>query len=214
MRDAGAELVVVRPYEGDALGELAAYDGVVVLGGEMSAGDDATVPWLGPLKEQIRGLVAAEVPLLGICLGHQLVATALGGRVEPNPRGQTVGLQPVGWVVGSDDELFTRREGARVLQWNNDIVVAPPDGTTTLATAPDGSLQVARFGTAAWGTQAHPEVDLAVVRHWAETDYDAHRLRGIDQEAVLSELVAARDELARDWQPVAERFVALADGRS
>lgn len=215
LRDAGAELDVVRPHAGEALGELASYDGVVVLGGEMSADDDATVPWLGPLKEQLRALVAAEVPLLGICLGHQLVAVALGGRVEPNPAGQTVGLQPVGWVAGvEDDRLFAPRRGARVLQWNNDIVVEAPDGTTTLATAPDGSLQVARFGVAAWGTQAHPEVDLPVVRRWAETDYDDHRLRGIDQEAALAELVEARDDLARDWQPVAERFVELAGGRS
>ena len=126
----GVRLEICRPYLGDALPSLPSYDAVLVLGGEMSANDDDTVAWLGPLKQAIREAVAAETPLLGICLGHQLVAVALGGRVTTNPPGQTVGLQPVGWTgPASDDEWAGGLSGAeRAIHWNGDVVVELPPG--------------------------------------------------------------------------------------
>lgn len=226
LAEAGCRLDVVRPYLGDPIPDLtggqAPYDAVLVLGGTMGAHDDATIAWLAPLKEQIRAAVEAEVPLLGICLGHQLTAAALGGRVEKNPLGQTVGVQPVGWtaeagadaLVGSGDPPGDTSREQRCVHWNNDVVVEAPAGTTVLAATPDGALQVARFGVAAWGIQAHPEADVAVVRRWAEKDREAHLARGVDQEAVLAELGSARDELASQWRPVAERLAALAGART
>ena len=140
--EAGCLLEVCRPYAGDALPALTAYDGVLVLGGEMGANDDDAHPWLTPLKAGIRDAVEAGTPLLGICLGHQLVAAALGGVVERNPRGQTVGLQPVGWTeeaasaiarLAKEPALFTR-----LLSVNN--------GTRALTSAP------AHMGHGSWVT--------------------------------------------------------------
>lgn len=217
-----AELVVCRPWAGDALPgsrtELAAYDGLVVLGGSMGADDDALVHWLGPLKERLRDAVAMGLPTLGICLGHQLLASALGGRVERLGTGQQVGLYDVGWDDAvRDDELVGGFGAVRGVQWNSDVVVELPDGAVALARTPQGELQVARFGPRAWGVQLHPEVDVPILESWAAGDRDDHLERGIDQAAVLAGIDAARDELDHAWRPLAARFLALcteeADGR-
>ena len=216
LTEAGAELDVVRPYRGDDLPEPAAYDALLVLGGDMGANDDATVPWLGPLKEHLRSAVAAGSPVLGICLGHQLVAAALGGVVRPNPAGLAVGVEPVGWTpAAADDLLFGGVTAAeRVVHWNGDAVVTTPPGTTVLATSSDGAVQAARFARGAWGIQAHPEVDAAVCRRWAEVDRDAHVERGVDQDALLAGIESAGPELERQWRPLGEGFARIAAGRA
>lgn len=216
LSEAGAELHVVRPYAGDHLPDLRAYDAVLVLGGEMSANDDETVAWLGPLKRAIRDLVGTGTPLLGICLGHQLIAAALGGTVAKNPQGQTVGLVPVGWAAdaGADALFAAGPSEARAIHWNDDIVVVPPAEMTVLATTPGGDLQAARFGPGAWGVQAHPEAHGDVVRVWAAGDRDDHLALGIDQDAALAAIDTARAELDDCWRPVAQRFAEIARERA
>jgi GMP synthase (glutamine-hydrolysing) len=66
----------------------------------MRAHDDADHPWLTPTKELLRGAVGRRTPTLGICLGHQLVAVAIGAVVRPNPHGQMLGDLQLGWVDG------------------------------------------------------------------------------------------------------------------
>lgn len=214
LAEAGCTLEVCRPYAGDALPRLTSYDAVLVMGGDMGAHDDEAHPWLTPLKAEIRDAVAAGTPLLGICLGHQVMAVALGGSVERNPRGQTVGMQPVGWTAeAAADAWAGARTGAEVaVHWNNDIVVSLPEGAVVLARTPGGEVQVARFGPRAWGIQAHPEVDAAIVTRWAESDRDEHVALGLDQDAVLAEI---DDEvLTAHWRPLVARFAAVAgEGR-
>lgn len=215
LTDAGATLEVCRPWAGDEIPALASYHAFVVLGGSMGAHDDATTPWLGAVKERIVEAVAAGLPTLGVCLGHQLIAVALGGRSEPNPDGQQVGLFEVGWVpeASADDlmrSLATRRRG---VQWNSDVVTSLPDDAVVLAATSRGELQVARFAPRVWGIQLHPEVDVPVLQSWAAGDRDDHLERGIDQEAILAEIDAARDELDEAWRPLAVGFVELAEAR-
>jgi GMP synthase (glutamine-hydrolysing) len=211
LEEVGAVLDVCRPWAGDALPDLASYDALLVLGGEMGANDDATVPWLTPLKELVREAAATRLPTLGICLGHQVIAVALGGEVRRNPLGQAVGVLPVGWTPDrADDPLTGGLTGARGIQWNNDVVTRAPAGTVVLAESAAGELQVARFAPGVWGVQLHPEADGLIVRAWAESDRADHLERGLDQDAVLAEVDAARAELDAAWRPLAHRFAELA----
>ncbi|MDR7255471.1 GMP synthase (glutamine-hydrolyzing) [Nocardioides sp. BE266] len=212
--EAGCTLEVCRPYVGDALPALTSYDGAVVLGGEMGANDDDLHPWLAPLKAGIRDAVSAGTPLLGICLGHQLMAVALGGVVERNPRGQTVGLQPVGWTDESaaDDWVGARTGDERAIHWNNDVAVTLPDGAVVLARTPGGEVQVARFGPRAWGIQAHPEAHAGIIRRWIETDREDEVGRGFDEDAVLAAIEEAGPALASYWRPMTERFALVVAG--
>ncbi len=211
---AGCTLAVCRPYAGDALPALTSYDALLVLGGPMGAGDDDEHPWLGPVKEQIRKAVASELPTLGICLGHQLIAVALGGSIRRNPRGQQVGLIGVGWTseAAVDPLLGPLATPRRGVQWNDDLVTGLPPGATVLAATEHGEIQAVRYAPTVWGVQHHPEVDVPILRPWAASDLGSHQARGIDQEAVLREIDAARDELDDAWRPLATGFAGLAAG--
>ena len=214
--EAGCALEVCRPYAGDDLPDLTAYDAFLVLGGPMGADEDATHAWLGPVKDRVRDAVATGVPTLGICLGHQLIAVALGGTVGRNPRGQQLGLLEVGWTSEADgDELLgALASPRRGVQWNDDVVTRLPEGATLLAATEAGEVQAARFAPAVWGVQLHPEVDVEVLRPWAESDRGSHEAQGIDQEALLWEIASAREELDAAWRPLAAGFGALARQRA
>lgn len=207
----GAELVPCLAYAGDEVpADLASYDGLVVMGGVMGANDDATSPWLTPTKELIRRASADHRPVLGICLGHQLAAAALGGEVRTNPLGRQFGLLPVGWCDdASDDPLFGASVAtgpARAVQWNDDVVTRLPEGARLMARAETGEVQAARHAPTVWGIQWHPEVDAALARSWTDGG-------GLDPEVAEPALTAideAAGELERAWRPLAVRFAELA----
>jgi GMP synthase (glutamine-hydrolysing) len=209
LTEGGVALDVRRPYAGDSLpDDLAGHDAFVVLGGSMGAHDDADHPWLLPTKSLVHDAVARRTPTLGICLGHQLIAVALGGTVTRNPRGQQLGLLPIGWTdAARQDELVGGLLDTSIgIHWNDDIVLQAPEGTVVLATAPEGELQVARFAPTVWGVQLHPEVDEQILRTWAEEDPD--RYAEGEVEDVLGRIAARRDDLEAGWRPLARALVA------
>ena len=213
LEDAGCTVTVCRPYVGDPLPTLDEYDALLVLGGPMAATDPH--PWLAPLRDLVRQAAAADVPTLGICLGHQVCAVAFGGTVEPNPRGQQLGLLDVGWTdAAADDRLLgVLSTPRRAVQWNDDVVTRLPGDAVVLAVTPEGETQAARFAPAVWGVQWHPEVDRAVLELWARDDEERHVAAGIDQERVLADIGAAAAELEKAWRPLAEQLATLAGSR-
>lgn len=209
--EAGCELDVRRPYLGQSLpADLTGHDGLLVLGGPMGANDDAQFGWLTRTKELIREAAADGVPTLGICLGHQLAAVALGGSVVVNPRGQQLGVLDIGWTATADDLLASRP--ATGIQWNNDIVDRVPDGTVVLARTGAGELQAARFAPQLWGVQLHPEADTAVLKPWADHDRAIQGAGTID--AALAKVEEALPGLMAAWRPVAVRFATLVGAAS
>lgn len=207
---AGVDLEVVRGDLGEPVPERLAgtgADGLVVLGGAMGAGDDAEHPWLTPTKELVRDSVRRGLPVLGVCLGHQLASVALGGRVGRNPSGRTIGIVPVALTPeGMGDPLLAGLGGSPAVHFNDDVVLDPPPGATVLARLPDGRPQALRFGLRAWGVQFHPETSPEVFEDWVRSE----RPGGLeDADRVLVETVsAAREALRAAWSPLAERFTA------
>jgi GMP synthase (glutamine-hydrolysing) len=212
LADAGAEVDVCRPYAGDRLPTEPEHDAIVVLGGSMYAGDDRHA-WLEPTRALIRAVGDRQVPTLGICLGHQLCALAFGGRVDRSPLGQQVGLLEIGWTdaAAADDLMGDLATDARGVQWNDDLVLELPEQAVVLAATGRDEVQAARFAPTVWGVQWHPEVDVEVLRVWAEEDADRHLAGGIDQDRVLADIATAAPELDATWRPLAARLVALAE---
>lgn len=181
--------------------------GLVVLGGPMGAYDDAAHSWLGPTKALLRSAVAAGVPTLAICLGHQLLAVAGGGRVRRAVRRQ-VGLIPIGLTdEGLGDPLFgALPEGAAALHSNADLVVEPPPGSVVLARSAAG-IQAMRLGSAV-GLQFHPEVDPPIFRRWLGGHVASAAVSQDDADRHLAALAAADADLEQTWRAFTRRFAA------
>jgi GMP synthase (glutamine-hydrolysing) len=207
---AGCALDVRRPYAGDALpADHDGHAGLVVLGGSMGANDDADHSWLSPAKQLVRLAARAGVPTLGVCLGHQLAAVALGGIVEKNTFGRQFGVLPVGWTSEAAEDPVLGCMPKQGIHWNDDVVTKLPERATPLAYAPDGTVQVARLADTVWGVQPHPEVDESIVARWAADERDEIGPDLVDDK--LAQMTASAPELARAWQPVAAAFARLVD---
>jgi GMP synthase (glutamine-hydrolysing) len=142
----------------DALPDLDDVDAIVSLGGEQSVLD-------GRLEAEaalLRAAVARDVPVLGVCLGAQLLAHALGGTVMRRPR-RLVAWTPLR-TLAQDPVLGALPAGAYGLHWNEDGF-EPPPGAVELLARPDGFCEGFRVGRA-WGVQFHPEVDAAALDGW------------------------------------------------
>ena len=205
----GVHLEVVRGDLGEPVPDRCQdHDGLVVLGGAMGAGDDALAPWLRATRALLAEAVGRGVPTLGVCLGHQLAALALGGAVGRNPSGRTTGLVPVRLTpAGTRDPLLSGLDGIPAVHYNDDVVLRVPTGAEVLAVLPDGHPQALRLGPTAWGVQFHPETSPEVFGAWLR--WDSPDGLTPEQEEHLMVVTAAREVLWASWQPLAERFAAI-----
>jgi GMP synthase (glutamine-hydrolysing) len=205
LADAGCVLDVRRPYAGEALPvDLDGHDALLILGGEMGANDDAIHPWLAPTKELARVAARDAVPTLGVCLGHQLIAVAYGGTVDRNPRGRQIGVLDIGWTrkAATDPLLSGLATPRRAIQWNEDLVLAPPPGASLLAATEIGEVQAMRFAPTVWGVQWHPEATLEMIRSWAANE------PGPRADAGLAAVQDAQAELELSWRDLGKAFAA------
>jgi GMP synthase (glutamine-hydrolysing) len=198
---------VRRGFAGDDIPtEVGDVAGVIVLGGAMGANDAARFTWLSAVQQLIRSAVHDEIPLLGICLGHQLAAVALGGEVGVNPHGRAAGLVPIGAMPEGDPLLGRLAPAMSAIQWNDDVVRRLPPRAEMLAASPDGTPQAIRFGSSAWGVQFHPEATADIFRSWIEEEVGEAAVVGA---AALSAVVAVDDRLTDLADTIAGRFIDL-----
>lgn len=168
LANAGVAVEVIDGETGCRLPHDAAEaSGVILLGGAMSANDDARCPHFPELLDLIRAFTAAAKPVLGVCLGGQLIARALGGSVMEQSKGE-FGFTALHGRDGveRDPLLGGLKLPAHVMQWHNDHFTLPKDAAHLLESAACPG-QAFRVGARTYGFQCHFEVDAAILGRWA-----------------------------------------------
>jgi len=153
------------PVDGVDAGGVAGADLLIVLGGPCGAYEGAAYPWLVPEIEAIRARVAAGGPTLGICLGAQLIAAALGARVYAGGAGHEIGWASVTLTGPGRAGPLAALDGVPVMHWHGDTFDLP-DGATLLASTQAYRNQAFGVGNHVLGLQFHAEVGGSGIEHW------------------------------------------------
>jgi GMP synthase (glutamine-hydrolysing) len=216
LTEAGVELEVAHPYAGEEIKPLTAYDGAVVLGGAMAPDEDDVCPWLPDVRALMAEAVESTKPLLGICLGAQLLTLACGGDVQRGQRGPELGVLDLTMhpEAGGDPLFADVASPTPVVQWHWEEIVELPDGATLLASSRTYPNQVFRVGECAWGVQGHPEVTAEIAAQWAREDSDMLVVAGRHPAELVAEVRAHQSALASTWRPVAEAFARVVHQRA
>lgn len=202
----------VKPLAGQ---ELPAHDevaGAVVMGGPMNVDETGRHPGLAAEREWLAEALRRRMPLLGICLGAQLLARALGAEVRPG-EGPELGYAPVEILDPGDPVVGGLAPSTAVLHWHGDVFDLP-EGATHLARSARTEVQAFRQGSA-WGVLFHPESDLALLEAWLavpEMAREARRALGDAGAAALpAQAEAAEASLVERTAPGLRAFAALVE---
>lgn len=178
-------LDVVDVSAGAVLPPPAGLAGVVITGSPAFVSQRE--PWSVRCEEWIAPLTASDLPVLGICYGHQLIAQALGGRVGPNPRGREIGTVEVDLSPAldrADPLLGVLPRTAALHATHVESVLALPPGAERLAASALDPNQAYAVGFRCWGVQFHPEFDADILRGYVDGRSDDLRAEGLDPELV------------------------------
>ena len=162
--------------------------------------------WSEQTAEWLASAVDKNIPVLGVCYGHQLLAHALGGRVDANPKGRQIGTVKARLInnsaqdplIGHLPEIFTAQTS------HSQVVLQPPPNAERLATSPLDDNFALRFAENAWGLQFHPEFSAAVMTEYIKCRSKAIRNEGLDPEKLLSEVTDTPEACT-----VLQKFVGL-----
>lgn len=207
LRDAGVDIHRVELDEGEPCPrDWNAYDGIIAMGGPMSANDEKQLPWLADEKRLIGSAVRADVPYWGVCLGSQLLAASLGEKVYRGPIPE-VGVLGVNLTAEArDDPVFRRAsEALLTLQWHNDTFDLPAK-SVLLASSPLYKAQAFRWGVVAYGLQFHLEVSPDLARSWAKVPAYARDLDAVLGPDSLPKLVSKLDEAGHRMNNIAREM--------
>lgn len=197
LASAGCEITCTRLFEAADLPDPEVIDWLVILGGPMSVNDEVEYPWLASEKRFIREVIRGGRPVLGICLGAQMIASAMGARVSCNPV-KEIGWFPVRAVAAADAAVFAFPSSQTVFHWHGETFDLPP-GAVRLAKSEACQNQAFQLGKSVIGLQFHlettPESARAIIAHCGD-------------ELVPSTYVQTADEMLSAG---AERYRAIND---
>jgi len=214
----GIDWHTVELDRGDEIPDLNAFDALWVMGGPMDVWDTEEHPWLVAEKAAIHTWVR-EIgkPFLGLCLGHQLLADALGGECGPQKPGEIgvfdIELTPAGQA---DPLLKGLPRHQKCLQWHSVQVVRAPEGAEVLAKSSHCPIQAMRIGKNAWSMQYHIEVEPDTVDNWAEIPaYREALIASLGEnglEAVRAEAAVVMPDFLKSSEHIYRSFMSIAQG--
>ena len=219
MREDGFDWTTVELDSGEPIPDLTDFDLMLVMGGPQDVWQGREHPWLREEIAAIRHFVVdLQRPFLGICLGHQLLATAIGGRVAPAQKPE-VGVMTVSKTdAGQDDAVLGGlADPMTVLQWHGAEVVTLPDRAVVLASSEDCGVQAFRFCEYAYGLQCHIEITEDTVAEWAAVPAYAKSLEAAMGHGAINNLAkkvaGLLPSFRRDARSVYEGIIGISESR-
>jgi len=203
LKEDGIAWDAVELDAGDPIPSLDQFDALWVMGGPMDVWDIEEHPWLIAEKKAIRRWVRElQRPLLGVCLGHQLLADALGGTCGPQ-RPAEIGILDIELTeAGRGDPIFAGMASRqKCLQWHSVRVAQPPDDALVLAKSGLCSCQAMRIGCNAYSMQYHVELEPDTIPNWGQVPAYAEALAKAKGPSGL-------DEMAKTAEPLMGAFIA------
>lgn len=196
------DAIVIDVQGGEPLPARDGFAGVIVTGS--AAMVTQRLEWSERSAAWLRESAQAGLPIFGICYGHQLLAHALGGKVDDNPAGREMGTVPVELLpAAAHDPLFVGLPAAFSVQATHlQVVLRAPEGAVALARAKHDACHAFRHGEAAWGVQFHPEFSTTHMRGYIAARRDVLKAEGFDPDTL--EIGVAATPVARE---VLRRFV-------
>jgi GMP synthase (glutamine-hydrolysing) len=182
--------------------------GLIVLGGPMNVDEVDRYPFLKLDVQWIRQAIKTRLPMLGICLGAQLLAKALGSRVHPNPI-KEIGWYRLDWLsAAADDPLFAQTGTSRVFQWHGDTFQLPKDAVL-LAKGSSCQNQAFRWGSNAYGLQFHIEMTAEMIERWLTRAEERAELNRTDISAIRLQTPMFLREMQQLAADVFDRFARM-----
>ena len=184
---AGA-IETVSPFKGESLPPVASVGGIIITGSHDMVTEKK--PWSEKTADWVKAVVEAEVPLLGVCYGHQLLAHAMGGVVGDNPNGKEFGTVSIRLNPdGCEDRLFDGTPETFIAQaCHSQSVLQLPAGATLLASSEMDPHHAFIVGRRAWGVQFHPEFGGQMLRRYIQRFTDDLVAQGLDVNRLLADI--------------------------
>lgn len=208
LADSGTEHFVVEAWRQPVWPQATDLGAVVVLGGTMNADQLDDYPFLAGTRALMGDAVEAGTPLMGVCLGSQILARALGGDVFPaEPRNAFFSEVEV-----ADDPVVAPFASVPVLQFHEDTFSLPPGAVPLARSARSGLLQAFRYGRHAYAVQFHYEVDAAILSAWCRNvgDRAMREEWGVRSEELLAEGARHLEAQQRAGRELFARFLDIA----